>query len=672
MVSATLALMYAGVGAGAEETDAAYVRNVPASSLADALCGLVPGLDVSYDSASDDAVPRITIRGSFSESGSAVLVLVDGVEMPVEFVDPQAIEDIKVLKGGAAAAVYGARAAAGAIVITTRNSTASAGTDRFAGISAFAGPSAGTGTGEKSGGLRLVHDYRVSAGGGDSNFSYYFGGNYHGAGALSSESTGKNGMRKAGFTANANVGITEWLRYSLGLNYTYRKSVSPFMDKDDAVPAAYSPFSYTDSDLHYAVMRNDFMAQIAEGLTLNLSYAFSNDYNFMRDRSVAAGGDSGRLPAKDFYKETRVRLSDSDIRPSLNLDRTFSGLHHVSASAGADIQTGLHKKVSAAVGNLLDPDFSVLTMGDGDFEVGEKKNRYLQCGFYADAAYAYDGQYSVRVTFREDGSSRFPKAHRWAPSYAAEFGWNISESGFFSADRDAAGNLSLRYGFSSIANQSIGAMFAYYASVNTDAGMSGFLFDRSGLSAFPAYDYPVSPDLRAERVNTHNLGMDAVFLRGRLGASLELYARKVNDMINPAAVVSAMFGDKAPLMNCGSVSSFGVDVSLGWKDACGDLHYSVKAMFSDHSPAVRGIPDPRLQYSMMTDMAWRGIDFGVHADGVGSEGAFCLRNVYAGYTFRLPEACRVKSLRAGAAARNVWLCGIEYPMWILAALSVNF
>ncbi len=89
-----------------------------------ALTGRVSGLQISASSASLDAGVRINLRGSRSFLGNnQPLLVVDGVPTPLDFLqsmNPNDIDNISVLKGGGAAALYGSDAANGVLYVTTK------------------------------------------------------------------------------------------------------------------------------------------------------------------------------------------------------------------------------------------------------------------------------------------------------------------------------------------------------------------------------------------------------------------------------------------------------------------------------------------------------------------------------------------------------------------------
>lgn len=92
-----------------------------------ALSGKVSGLEINMTSPALDQETRVQLRGarSFKGDNSALLVL-DGVQTPMSFLqtlNPNDIENVSVLKGASAAALYGSEAANGVIIVTTKSGT---------------------------------------------------------------------------------------------------------------------------------------------------------------------------------------------------------------------------------------------------------------------------------------------------------------------------------------------------------------------------------------------------------------------------------------------------------------------------------------------------------------------------------------------------------------------
>ena len=106
--------------------DAEKARTVPTTSVAEMLRGAAPGVQVNVGSAAPGGSSSIIIRGRHSLSGdNAPLYIVDGVPMSgIDDVNGNDIASIEVLKDASSQSIYGARAANGVVLITTKRGAA--------------------------------------------------------------------------------------------------------------------------------------------------------------------------------------------------------------------------------------------------------------------------------------------------------------------------------------------------------------------------------------------------------------------------------------------------------------------------------------------------------------------------------------------------------------------
>ena len=121
---------------------AEQIANVPSASISEKLQGVVPGLFISRNTGAPGAASFIRLRGSTSLGESTPLYIIDGVATtgssqqisqsqtadPLAEFNPEDIETLTVLKDASATAAYGARAANGVILITTKRGARNAGT----------------------------------------------------------------------------------------------------------------------------------------------------------------------------------------------------------------------------------------------------------------------------------------------------------------------------------------------------------------------------------------------------------------------------------------------------------------------------------------------------------------------------------------------------------------
>lgn len=101
--------------------DGKVLQDRPITNIGQGLQGVVPNLNITMNNGgAPGATSSFNIRGNTSLNGGSPLVLVDNVQMDANLVNPDDIESISVFKDAASASIYGARAAYGVILITTK------------------------------------------------------------------------------------------------------------------------------------------------------------------------------------------------------------------------------------------------------------------------------------------------------------------------------------------------------------------------------------------------------------------------------------------------------------------------------------------------------------------------------------------------------------------------
>jgi len=100
-------------------------ENRPITNISQGLVGAVPNLNITMTDGKPTQSPEFNIRGTTSvgEGGGNALILIDGVEGDPRMLNPNDIESVSVLKDAASASIYGARAAFGVVLITTKSAS---------------------------------------------------------------------------------------------------------------------------------------------------------------------------------------------------------------------------------------------------------------------------------------------------------------------------------------------------------------------------------------------------------------------------------------------------------------------------------------------------------------------------------------------------------------------
>ena len=106
-----------------EQVGAKELEVKPINDISRGLQGMIPNLNIDFVSGEPGQAARINVRGLTSINGGSPLILIDGIASDANELNrllPEDIESISVLKDAASAAIYGARAAFGVILITTK------------------------------------------------------------------------------------------------------------------------------------------------------------------------------------------------------------------------------------------------------------------------------------------------------------------------------------------------------------------------------------------------------------------------------------------------------------------------------------------------------------------------------------------------------------------------
>ena len=264
------------------------------TNVADALTGKVAGIQVFGQSGAKFGTPTIRIRGVNSLTGGDPLYVVDGTPTDINYVNMDDVESINVLKGASASALYGNRASAGVIVITTKKGSTQNGL-----------------------GVDFNHSTTFDQVSLLPTYQNEYGGGY-------SQDFDK-------FVFNPNVHPADWKAFN-GQNiidYSADESWGPKMDG-----TLYRPwYSWIKSDpefgkqVPFSPQPNNIRDFFNTGLTINNNIAFSkkgDGYNFRVSYTNIYG--KGIIPNSDQkrdYLSVKVR-NDLSKRLSMNLNLNYA------------------------------------------------------------------------------------------------------------------------------------------------------------------------------------------------------------------------------------------------------------------------------------------------------------------------------------------------------------
>lgn len=554
------------------------------------LQGKVAGVNVTSSSGEPGAPVNIVIRGAASvRNSSAPLFVVDGVPLdnagtgtgdPLNFLNPQDIASMDVLKDASATAIYGSRGANGVIIITTKKGragtsvlsfTTSAGiskvartlpvfsTDEFKKQVVAAGGTLedfGSSTNWQDEIFRTGHTYEnnLTLSGGANKLVYY-------ASLNAQNQTGiLKGSNMKRYTGRFNA-TQKFLddRLSIDVNLTATNtnnrrppietllgtaiSNNPTLPARDADgnPAKFENASnplleldlYKDIATVNRVLGNiSPTLKIIKGLTYKLNFGIDNSTS---TRDIVNFANA--VPQRDGRFETQNILLRNRLIENYLTYTTDINQHSLSAMAGHSYQNILYQYRSSSINKLplndLDPIYNPgigqeLTMANNR-PTGNANISELQ-SYFARINYSYDNRYLLTASFRMDGSTKFGENNKYGYFPSFSLGWNIKEEAFM--ENSAFSALKLRGGWGMTGNQEIEPK-------STQALFRTEVTSGTSYPLYPTGAYPpgtffarfANPDLQWEATQQTNIGLEFGLFGGALSGSVDWFNKITNNIL---------------------------------------------------------------------------------------------------------------------------------------------
>jgi TonB-linked SusC/RagA family outer membrane protein len=214
-----------------------------------------------------------------------------------------------------------------------------------------------------------------------------------------------------------------------------------------------------------------------------------------------------------------------------------------------------------------DPRFWYITTGFEDpssQSATSEQSDYATVSYLARALYNYQGKYFLNASFRNDASSRLPKATRDQQFWALGAAWEIGKESFMSG-QNIVDALKIKGSVGELGNQgairiSDGAVLNNPFYPNLRQGLSAVF----GNNVYGAADeeYDANPDLRWETITAWEVGFEGTALQNRLNFEANYFNRKTNNLLT--YIDQRPGGLKPILQNGGELKNTGVELSAGY------------------------------------------------------------------------------------------------------------
>lgn len=693
------------------------LKDLSVGSLGDALAGKINGLHVSLSGGRPGSTPSLLIRQSSvnttitpssdlgGNASPTPLYVIDGFiadEGAFNNLDINEVENVTVLKD-AAAAVYGARAAYGVVLVKTKQGKVGAPKISYSGqfgytdalmlpkmLNAYdygriynAARAANTATkDQESDDLRvqlfqsdeleamkgmnynlldkewsaaLTQRHSVNISGGTEKATYFGGVSYY----QQEGNIGRLDYNRWNYRAGVNANISKWMKASLQVSGNYGETNKPKNVKGGGsdgdfeslmlhvpyVPDQVNGYYIFHSGMenitnpsdqqkyNFAAVQNasdnvenqnqnfslngsleyDFgWSKYLRGLKVKASYSKNistgktNTIGTKIDvyRLISRGGSGGHLYVGDEieYNANTLGLYELNNGNSLGRSMNRSDSYQMNLTVSYARQFGKHyvsglfsiEKAESEWedlnGSLTDPlpftdgqSSSVDSNAEGFAQtVTFNRSESGMLSYVGRVNYSYDDKYLFEFMLRSDASAKFAPQNYWGmfPSWSA--GWVISDEKWFDKDKTKIDFLKIRGSFGILGKDNVNAwLWTQLYTRNPDKGpIFGTNSSTNTSATIRMPKQGVNPDVHWDKTYKTNFGIDMAFLKNRMSANLDFYYDMGREMFashQGTSYYPNTVGIQPAPENFGEVDTYGVELSLGWKDKIGkDMSYWVK------------------------------------------------------------------------------------------------
>ncbi len=589
------------------------------SNAAQAIQGRAAGVQVSQSSSAPGGETIIRIRGGNSiKSTNEPLYVVDGFPSETgKDINPNDIDDIQILKDASATAIYGARAANGVVLITTKRGKAGKSNIQYDGYLGWQKIMKGY---EKMTGLQNMQitnakenekgnpDYYSAADLASGNNTDWFdlatrvskvqshnisvsGGNADTKVALSGNYFSQDGALRntdyERYSVRLNIDKQFSSKFKMGANMYGARTQSRFKDYEGSIVPSNVMYGILTASPALPVYNADGSFARFNGRDNPLAWlmAPTNDRNGNKVNVNAFAeykiiqGLSFRVNGGTEYFQTKVgtylprvlvdgekvngRASITNMYTIRNLvesyftyDKSF-GEHSINAIAGVSYQRDNTESSGATVQNFSTDAFLYHNLSSGTERMASTSSRIdaRLASAYGRINYSFMDRYLLTATLRRDGSSRFGPNNRYGIFPSGSIAWRLIEEDFIK-DMKVFSNLKLRASYGVTGNDRIGD----YIYLSTFSPINVTLDGSSSYGGTAITRLP-NADLKWESTAQFNIGVDAGFLDDKITTTLDFYSKKTNDLLLDIPI-SVVHGFSAQTVNAGAIRNQGVELSV--------------------------------------------------------------------------------------------------------------
>lgn len=557
--------------------------------------------------------------GDALDNGSASSV------SPLSTINPADIVSMQILKDASATAIYGAQGANGVVLITTKRGKAGEAKFTYDGMMAWSRQTKrldmmnlrefgdyyndfvaagfggvkedpyysdvsllGKGTNWQDAIFQTAfqQQHQIAAQGGTDKIQYYVSGSYMNQdGTIIGSSFDRLTVR-----TNLDAQLKKWLKLGLSATFTNSNDDLKLTDGDEGI-VGFALTSLPEAPIYD--IDGNYASFARENYNIHNPIAKAMEQNNMLNRKKLTGNIYAEVtPIKhltwhaelgydlsyskaeifnntiDLYNwqepnESSIQKNNStywQLKNYITYNNTFAKKHSVTAMVGQECWESKWDYTKISNDKLPSDAVHNPVLGTGTPTIAAGFGSSSMASFFTRWTYSYDSRYNATYTYRYDGSSNFGPNNRWAGFHSFATSWRFSNEKFI---QKLAGkwlsNGKIRIGWGQTGNANINS-FAWGVNMQKVYSSLG--------AGYRPQNIP-NLDVKWEKQEQIDLGIDLGFFNDRIGLTLDWYQKESKDMLMEMQLPSYMGTSgndnsklKAPMGNYGHIRNSGLELTV--------------------------------------------------------------------------------------------------------------
>lgn len=436
----------------------------------------------------------------------------------------------------------------------------------------------------------IQQDYDVSISGANEKANYYLS-----VGYLDSQGVRKgNDYTSIRVNMKLNMDVTKWLSVGANVNFQDRtdgenynpegmRSNAPWANRYDengnlvqytlpsySMKGNASDFNarYTELEKGYTVFNTQFNAKVK--LPFNITYQFNvaPRYQFFYDRYFMSQELPDSNPKDRGVNREQSKNFDWSLNNIITWDQTFAEKHHVILTLVQEAEERRYWKDRIEARNIQPSD----ALGLHNTENGTLENSSFSSSDTHETAdalmarlqYTFDDRYLLTTSLRRDGYCAFGSNNPYATFPSVAVGWVFTNEKFWKW-QDIMDYGKLRVSFGVNGNRSLKDPYLALSNLTTGKYM-GYIYNGTiNDKVYLRVDRLANPNLKWEKSQAWNFGLDFSFLNNRISGSVEYYRTQTKDMIMYQRLPQ-FIGFNGINTNLGQVDNKGFELTINSKN----------------------------------------------------------------------------------------------------------